>query len=142
MDMIHENLQNHTPYRTSTQKKNGVSVWVLVLIIIITFLFAFLVFKNLGNIGSWFSGTSTGQATTFTIGESVSLSGTLLQNGDYVTYTHTLTLPDNTIVGMESSTIDLNGYSGTIFVQGIVEKQVNGLFVIQVTNVSGSSADQ
>jgi len=59
MDMTYQNLQNNSPYRKPTQKKNGVSVWLLVLIIIITFLFAFLLFKNLGNIGGWFSGAPT-----------------------------------------------------------------------------------
>ena len=136
MDMIHENLQHKSP----TQKKNGVSAWVLVLVIIITFFVAFLVFKNLGNIGNLFSGgTTTGQAATFTVGESVSLSGTVLQNGDYVTYTHTLTLADSTVVGIKSKSIDLNSFSWLVLVQGIVQKQLNGLFIIEVTSASGAA---
>lgn len=116
--MIHENLQYNTPYKAPTQKKNGVSVWLLVLIIIITFLFAFLLFKNLGNIGGWFSGTpTTGQSSSFSIGQSVSLSGTILQNGDYVAYTHTLTLADASVVGLKSSTVDLNSYAGLVLIQ-------------------------
>lgn len=133
--MIHENLQ----YKSPTQKKNGVSVRVLVLVIIITFLLAFLVFKNLGTIGNWISGTSTGQSAAFTVGQSVSISGTVLQNGDYVTYTHTLTLSDATVVGIKSKTIDLNSFSGLVLVQGIVQKQLNGLFIIEVTSASGAA---
>ncbi|MCX6823078.1 MAG: hypothetical protein NTX91_03745 [candidate division SR1 bacterium] len=141
MDMIHENLQYNTPYKAPTQKKNGVSVWLLVLIIIITFLFAFLLFKNLGNIGGWFSGTpTTGQSSSFSIGQSVSLSGTILQNGDYVAYTHTLTLADASVVGLKSSTVDLNSYAGLVLIQGIVQKQSNGLFIVEVTSASGSGA--
>ena len=137
MDMIHENLQ----YKSPIQKKNGVSVWVLVLVIIITFLVAFLVFKNLGNIGNLFSGgNSTGQATTFTVGQSVSLSWTVLQNWDYVTYTHTLTLSDSSVVGIKSSTVDLNSFSGLVLIQGIVQKQLNGLFIVEVTSASGASS--
>ncbi len=141
MDMTYQNLQNNSPYRKPTQKKNGVSVWLLVLIIIITFLFAFLLFKNLGNIGGWFSGApTTWQSSTFSIGQSVSLSGTILQNGDYVAYTHTLTLADASIVGLKSSTVDLNSYAGLVLVQWIVEKQSNGMFIIEVTSASGSWA--
>jgi len=134
MDMIHENLQYNI------QKKNGVSPLVLVLVIVITFLFAFLVFKNLGNIGDWISGnTTTGQVSSFAVGQNVSLSGTILQNGDYISYTHTLTLPDATVVGIKSDTVDLNLYSGVVLIQGVVQKQVNGLFIIEVASASGSS---
>jgi hypothetical protein len=137
MDMIHENLQ----YRSPTQKKNGVSARVLVLVIIITFLVAFLVFKNLGNIGDLFSGANTtGQSASFSIGQSVSISGTVLQNGDYVTYTHTLTLSDGSVVGIKSSTVDLNSFSGLVLIQGIVQKQLNGLFIIEVTSANGVAA--
>lgn len=134
MDMIHENLQHNL------HKKNGVSVWTLVLVIVITFLVAFLVFKNLNNIGNRISWGALEQSTGFTVGQSIALSGTVVQNGDYITYTHTMTLADGTVVGLKSKTIDLGMYSGLVEIQGIVEKLQNTLFIIEVTSASGSSA--
>jgi hypothetical protein len=135
MDMTYENLQ-----QPLTQKKGGFSAWTLVIVILITFFIAFLVFKNIDRIGNWISGGALETSSVFRIGQSTRLSGTILQNGDYITYTHTLTLPDTTVVGLKSKSIDLNAYSGFVEVDGIVEKQQNQLFIIEVTNISGASA--
>jgi len=67
MEMFHENLQK------TSQKKSGVSAWVLVLIIIITFFVAFFVFKNLDTIGTRFSG-GTESGVQLKVGQSVSLT--------------------------------------------------------------------
>ncbi|MEI8091310.1 MAG: hypothetical protein WCG98_03540 [bacterium] len=40
-----------------------------------------------------------------------------MQNGDYITYTHTITTTDYGVVGIKSKTIDLNQYSGITLVQ-------------------------
>jgi hypothetical protein len=41
----------------------------------------------------------------------------LQANGDLISYTHTLTLPDTTVVGLKSRTLDLSMYTGMIDVQ-------------------------
>lgn len=137
MDMIHDHVQ-YPPYgHTSKPKKSGVSVGVLILIVVVTFLFAFLVFQNMGTIGSRFTGWTAQQPAVFKVGQSVSLSGTVVQNGDYVTHTHTLTLLDGMVVGIKSKTVDLNAFFGMVVVQGVVQKELNGLFIVEVTAASG-----
>ncbi len=134
MDMFHENLQQ------STQKKSGVSPRTLVIVIIVTFLVAFFLVKNLGTIGDRISWSSAETGARLSVGQSVSLTGEILQNGDYITYTHTITTTDYGVVGIKSKTIDLNQYSGITLVQWVVEKQQNNLFIVEVTSASGASA--
>ena len=80
------------------------------------------------------------QSSGFIVGQSITLSGTVVQNGDYITYTHTMTLADGTVVGLKSKTIDMGSYSGVVEIQGIVEKLQNMMYIIEVTSASGSSA--
>ncbi|MFA6256501.1 MAG: hypothetical protein WC606_04960, partial [Candidatus Absconditabacterales bacterium] len=70
----------------------------------------------------------------------VSLSGMLQANGDLISYTHTLTLPDATILGLKSRTLDLGLYTGFIDIQGTVEKELNTMFIIEVSSISGTLA--
>ena len=74
--------------------------------------------------------------TGFEIGQNVSLSGLLQADGDLISYTHTLTLADTTIVGLKSRTLDLSIYSGIIDIQGTVEKELNDIPIIEVLLVS------
>ncbi|MEI6119218.1 MAG: hypothetical protein WCP92_08735 [bacterium] len=60
----------------------------------------------------------------------------LQADGDLISYTHTLTLSDATIVGLKSRTLDLSIYTGMVDVQGTVEKELNTLFIIEITAVS------
>ena len=60
----------------------------------------------------------------------------LQANGDLISYTHTLTLPDMTIIGLKSRTLDLSIYTGMVDVQGTVEKELNALFIVEITAVS------
>ncbi len=128
MDIIHEHLQHPAP-------KKSVSLWTLVLVVLITFFVAFLVFKNLWTIGNWLSGWAIEETRLFKIWQNVSLSGTVLQNGDYINYTHTLTLADGTVVGIKSKTIDLNSFSAPVTLQGIVQKYIQNVFVVEITSV-------
>jgi hypothetical protein len=83
--------------------------------------------------------TQTGE--TLRIGQSISLTGTIVQNGDYVTHTHTMSVPVYGIVGIKSKTIDLNQYTGVVQINGVVEKKVQDmLFVVEVTSVSGGQS--
>jgi hypothetical protein len=114
--------------------KRSVSLLTLFLVIFCTFILAFVLFKNFDRITNRFS--SSIESTGFTIGQEVALSGMLQMNGDLISYTHTLTLADTTVVGLKSKTIDLSLYSGIIDIQGTVEKELNALFIIEVSNVS------
>ena len=121
------------------QPKKSLSFLTLFLVIVCTFFVAFFLFKNFDRMTSWF--TSTESTTGFQIWQTVSLSGILQANGDLISYTHTLTLPNTTIVGLKSRTLDLSTYTGMVDVQGTVEKELNTLFIIEITAVSWSLAN-
>ncbi len=123
-----------------TQKKDGISYTTLIIVVIVTLLVAFLVFKNLWSIGDWISWSVIQQASGFEIGQSVTLSWEILQNGDYVSYTHTLTTLDHGVVGIKSRTLDLNQYTGSVLIQWVVEKLLNALYIVEVSSISGSSS--
>lgn len=118
------------------QPKKSSSFLVLLVVVVFTFLVAFLLFKNLDRITNWFSSSSLSVGTGFIIGQSVSLSGMLQSNGDIVSYTHTLTMLDASIVGLKSRTLDLSIYTGYVDIQGTVEKERNDLFIVEVFAVS------
>jgi hypothetical protein len=44
------------------------------------------------------------------------------------------------IFGLKSKTIDLNQYSGTISIEGTVEKENSGMYIIEVINIIGNIA--
>jgi len=121
------------------QPQRSISLLTLFIVIVCTFAVAFLLFKNFDRMSNRFS--STVESTTgFEIWQEVSLSGLLQNNGDLISYTHTLTLTDTTIVGIKSRTLDLSIYSGMIDIQGIVEKQLNDIYIVEVTLVSWNLA--
>lgn len=127
-----------TGYMAQPQKKS-VSFLTLFLVVVCTFAIAFLLFKNFDRISNRFS-ASIESTTGFQIWQEVALSGMLQANGDLISYTHTLTLPDATIVGLKSRTLDLSVYSGVIDIQWTVEKELNEMFIIEVNVVSWSLA--
>jgi hypothetical protein len=116
-------------------KKRSVSLLTLFLIIIGTFLLAFLLFKNFDRIENLFV-SSEEISTGLQIGQEVILSGEIKDDGDLILYTHTLTLADATMYGLKSRTLDLSMYSGRIDIQGVVEKEYNDMFIIEVNLVS------
>ncbi len=121
------------------QPKKSISLLTLFIVIICTFAVAFLLFKNFDRMSTWFS-SSVEVSTWFEIGQTVSLSGLLQSNGDLISYTHTLTMTDASVVGLKSRTIDLGLYSGTIDIQWTVEKELNDMFIIEVLSVSWALA--
>lgn len=121
------------------QPKRSISLLTLFIVIVCTFVLAFVLFKNFDRMSNWFS-SSIESNTGLQIWQAVSLSGTLQANGDLISYTHTLTLADTTIVGLKSRTLDLSIYTGMIDVQGTVEKELNAMFIIEVSAVSWSLA--
>lgn len=98
------------------QPKKSISLLTLFVVVICTFFVAFLLFKNFDRMTNRFS-SSLEAETGFKIGQSVSLSGMLQANGDLISYTHTLTLTDASIIGLKSRTLDLSIYTGNIEVQ-------------------------
>jgi len=121
------------------QPKRSISLLTLFIVIVCTFLVAFALFKNFDRMSSWFS-SSIESTTGFEIGQAVSLSGMLQANGDIISYTHTLTLPDATILGLKSRTLDLNVYSGIVDIQWTIEKELNDIFIVEVSFVSWALA--
>ncbi len=121
------------------QPKKSVSLLTLFVVIICTFVLAFLLFRNFDRITTWFS-SSISSTTGFEIGQNVSLSGMLQANGDLISYTHTLTLADATVVGLKSRTLDISLYTGIVDIQGTVEKELNGIYIIETKVVSWALA--
>lgn len=124
------------------QPKRSVSLLTLFLVIVCTFVLAFVFFKNYDRISNLFP--SVIESTTgFEIGQSVSLSGMLQANGDLIMYTHTLTLADATVVGLKSRTLDISTYATGMIVdiQWTVEKELNDIYIIEVSTISWSLAN-
>ncbi|HMS90977.1 MAG TPA: hypothetical protein PKC87_02060 [Candidatus Absconditabacterales bacterium] len=119
------------------QPKRSISLFALFIVIVCTFIVAFLLFKNFDRMSSWFT-SSIEVNTGFSIGETVSLSGLLQTDGDLISYSHTLTLDDTRVVGLKSRTLDLGIYTGTVDIQGTIEKELNDMFIIEVIAISGS----
>jgi len=74
------------------------------------------------------------------VGQQVAIEGILTADGDYINYTHQLQTASDGIFGLKSKTIDLNQYSGTISIEGTVEKENSGMYIIDVINVIGNIA--
>lgn len=125
-------------YMTSPQKRS-VSFLTLFIVVVCTLIIALLVFKNFDRISTRFS-SSIESTTWFDIGQDVSLSWVLQSDGDLISYTHTLTMIDATVVGLKSRTLDLSTYSGQVDIQWIVEKELNDMFIIEVNAISWALA--
>ena len=111
----------------------------MIIVVIVTLIVAFVVFSNLGRLWSLISGTSQQSGASLQLGQSISLTGNIVQHGDYVNYTHTISVPVYGTVGLKSKTIDLNQYTGMVQVNGVVEKKFQEtMYIVEVTSVSGS----
>jgi len=70
----------------------------------------------------------------------------LTANGDYINYTHQLETTSNGTFGLKSKTIDLNQYSGTVSIEGTIEKNLegsngtSGMYIVEVINIIGDVA--
>ncbi|MDR3168306.1 MAG: hypothetical protein LBU27_00650 [Candidatus Peribacteria bacterium] len=73
----------------------------------------------------------------FSLGQEISLQGTLKADGDILTHTHTITDTVYGITNVKSKTINLGDYEGTIEATGIVEKFYQGAPIIELTALSG-----
>ena len=125
-------------YMSQQPPKRSISLLTLFIVIILTFAAAFLLFKNFDTITNRFS--SSEESTGFQIGQEVTLSGMLQNDGDLIIYTHTLTMADTVVVGLKSRSMDLSIYTGMIDIQGIIEKEYNEMFIVEVNFVSWALA--
>jgi len=66
------------------------------------------------------------------------LSGVLQNDGDFIIYTHTLTIPETSVIGLKSRSLDLTLYTGIVDIQGTVEREYNEMFIIEVNSISGA----
>ncbi len=121
------------------QPKKSISFLTLFIVIILTFVFAFALFKNMDRISTMFS-SPTQFSGGFEIWQMVTLSGTIQWNGDLISYTHTLTMLDDRIIGLKSKNLDLTIYTGYVDIQWTVEKELNDMFIVEVTAVSWTLA--
>jgi len=128
------------------QQKWGSKFTTILTAITIIFL-VFVAYKNMDNITQLLGGWSTNTVATsgLQIGQQIAIEGTLIANGDYINYTHSLETTSDGIFGLKSKTIDLNQYSGTIAIEWTVEKDLgpggnSGMYIIEVINVIGNIA--
>jgi hypothetical protein len=65
----------------------------------------------------------------------------LAQNGDFVTHTHTITTLSSGIFGIKSKTINLNQYSGVVSIEGTVDREYEGLIIVNVISILPQGSD-
>ncbi|PJA49223.1 MAG: hypothetical protein CO170_00180 [candidate division SR1 bacterium CG_4_9_14_3_um_filter_40_9] len=130
------------------QQKGGSKFTTFLTVITIVFL-VFVAYKNMDNITQLLGGgaVNTGTTSGLQIGQQVAIEGTLTANGDYINYTHQLETTSDGIFGLKSKTIDLNQYSGTVSIEGTVEKDLgptqsgnSEMYIIDVINIIGNIA--
>jgi hypothetical protein len=73
----------------------------------------------------------------FSLGQEVSLQGTLKADGDILTHTHTITDTIYGVINVKSKTINLGDYEGTVEATGTVEKFYQDAPIIELTALSG-----
>lgn len=121
---------------TNFAHKHGSSNTFWIILISVLF-FLFLVFSKWNKIQDFlgFSLESTALNSGFVLGEEVSVEWILTQDGDFITHTHKLSTLTSGVFGLKSKTINLNQYSWTVLVEGIMDTEHQGLFIIDVTKI-------
>lgn len=122
------------------QPKKSVSYATLIVVVLCTLILAFVLFRNFDRIGSLFS-SAIQSNTGLQLNQHVLLSGNLFANGDLVSYTHTLQTADHGVVGIKSRSLDMTQYTGFVEIQWTVEKQLNDIFIVEVSAISWSLVD-
>lgn len=108
--------------------------WIILISVVF---FLFLVFSKWDKIEEFFglSLEKTEQTADFVLGEEISVEWIITQDWDFVTHTHKLSTLSSGVFGLKSKTINLNQYSGTILVDGFIDTEHQGLFIIDVTQI-------
>lgn len=122
---------------TTFNHKQGASNTFWIILISVLF-FLFLVFSKWDKINEFFgfSLESTALNSGFTLWEEVSVEWILTQDGDFITHTHKLSTLTSGVFGLKSKTINLNQYSWTILIEGIIDAQHQELFIIDVIKIT------
>lgn len=99
-------------------------------------LISILVYAGLSNMSS----SDAEQLTTlesqwWEAGEEISLTGVIVSDGDLRFYTHTINHPIYGILWLKSRNNNLSAYKGNVQIQWIIDSEIEGMVVIDVTSV-------
>lgn len=116
------------------------SKFTIFITVITTLFIVFIAYKNMDNISEFFGSSNTGEVTSWLqIGQQIAMEWVITASGDLINYTHTLQTTSDGIFWLKSKSIDLTIYTGNISVEWTVEKEIEGVYIIEVTNIMGST---
>ncbi len=128
-------------YYQATNPKKWVSRTTFIIVVITTIVVSFIVYQNIDNIQELFIGNNTENTQEISglhIWDSVNISGLLVSNGDGILYSHTIDTAKYHQLWLKSRKINLNEYTGYVTLQGEVERLQWSLYIVEVTEISGS----
>lgn len=128
--MNQSNFQN-----PELQTKKWSKFTMIITIITIIFLL-FVVYKKFDNITELIGGTTmTWENEWLQIWQQISVEWTIMANWDLINYTHQLETLSSGIFGLKSKSIDLNQYTWDILIEWNIEKEMSGMYIIDVISV-------
>ena len=128
---------------TNSSKRSNVLLKVIIVLISILFV-AFIwyekwdqiqesIYENMQkNIETW---------TNLFINDEISLSGKIADNGDLISFSHTLGTQEYGLLWLKSKKIDLFKYKDNVYIQGIVSDIKNNTPIIEVTSIVSLDTD-
>ncbi|HPK27602.1 MAG TPA: hypothetical protein PKX34_00065 [Candidatus Absconditabacterales bacterium] len=121
------------------RQKKSVSISTLIISIITTIVCVFIISSKRENIISLFGFDSQIQEqnndTQTNIGDEISCTGKMYDDGDILNYTHSLESLEFGKLALKSSKINLNNYKNEVYIEGIVEKIFQGTPVVSVSTI-------
>lgn len=123
---------NSVPF--GQKPRSSYTMWIVVICIIF---FVFLIWSKWSRVSDflWFGAGTGTVASWLTIGQQVSIEGDLSQDGDFITHTHKLYTLSNGVFGLKSKTINMNQYTGMVSIEGIVDGERDGIYIIDVSKI-------
>lgn len=123
------------------QSKSNIRIWIILIAIVLLGVLWYFYKNQLFNQDLPEQAIESG----YTIGTSIEKEGSLVADGDLVTYTHTLTTNEGEQFLLKSSTISLNNYSsmtsGTFLIQGTIVSLYQDLPLVEVSSVTTISSE-
>lgn len=119
------------------KQKKSVSIPTLIISIIATIVLVFIIASKRWDMISFIGIDSDTQTsnTQFNIGDEVSFSGTIYDDGDILNYTHSIESSEFGKLALKSSKINLNNYKNDVFIEWIVEKIYQWMPIIWVSTI-------
>ncbi len=117
------------------ESKKSVSWITLFIVVVLTFFVAFVLFKNYDRITNWFV-SSLDTSSSFVFGQEIETSWIIQSDGDMISYTHTLLVDEDTMFWLKSRTLDLSLYTWVVFVEWIIERELQEVFILEVYSIS------